>query len=225
VDALACALPNAPCRASAVSARATNLATLTASLSVQPDSGRPITQAQARVYAHAVNLRGYDAPQMKRAGSERPVDDRNYREAFARCAGELRSPHAVVEMRSPTFWSHGRLHYDVVSSTVAVSPSETIANRYLAVLASGHARACITHGYDRLLLRRAGERDELVSAGSPLRDWRPELPPAIGASTRSVEPRCDSRYRPATRTAGASASSYPSTSKASYLPAADQESA
>jgi hypothetical protein len=40
-------------------------------------------------------------------------------------------------------------------------PSEQAADWYLAVLASARARACITHNYRRLLLRRTAERKPL----------------------------------------------------------------
>jgi hypothetical protein len=63
VEVLACALPDAACRASAVSARATNLATLAARSSVQPSAPRSITRAQASAYSRAVNLRATRCPE------------------------------------------------------------------------------------------------------------------------------------------------------------------
>ncbi len=78
VEVLACALLGAGCQASAVSARATNLATLAAGSSSDPGAARPITRAQAGTYAHAVNLRGYDVPGMTQVAPEGSTDDRGY---------------------------------------------------------------------------------------------------------------------------------------------------
>ena len=81
VEVLACALPGAGCQISAVSTGATNLATLPAGSSVQPSASRPPTRAQASVYAHAVNLRGYDVPAMTQVAPEGPTGGRGYWEA------------------------------------------------------------------------------------------------------------------------------------------------
>jgi hypothetical protein len=161
VEVLACVLPGAGCQASDLSAQATNLATLTAGSSAQPNTGRPITRAQARAYAHAVNLRGYDVPGMTQVAPEGPIEDRGSWEAFVRCTGELRSTHTVVSIRSPIFTYSDRLRFQSAYSSVAVLPSERTADRYLAVLASARARACITHNYRRLLLDRTAERKPL----------------------------------------------------------------
>jgi hypothetical protein len=161
VELLACALPGAACQASAASARATNLATLTAGSSAQSNADRPITGAQARAYAHAVNLRGYDVPEMTQVAAEGPIDDRGSWEAFVRCTGELHSTHPAVLIHSPIFTYGHRLRFQSAYSTVAVLPTERAADRYLAVLASARARACITHDYRRLLLGRIAERKPL----------------------------------------------------------------
>jgi hypothetical protein len=161
VNVLACALPDAACQASAVSGSATNLATLTAGSSSHPDAPRPITRAQAGTYAHAVNLRGYDVPEMTQVAREGPTGDRGYWETFARCTDELRSTHAVVTIHSPTFVYSGRLEYQSVYSAVAVLPSERAADRYLAVLASARGRTCITHSDGQWLLRHTAERNPL----------------------------------------------------------------
>jgi hypothetical protein len=161
VEVLACALPGAGCRPSDVSARATNLATLPAGSSAQPGASRPITLARARIYAHAVNLRGYDVPDMTQVVPEGRIDARGNWEAFVRCTGELRSTHTLVSIHSPIFTYGHRLRFQSAYSTVAVLPSERAADRYVAVLASARARACITNGYSRSLLRRTAERKPL----------------------------------------------------------------
>ena len=161
VEVLACALPGARCQASDLSAQATNLATLPDNSSVQPSTSRTITRVQARTYAHAVNLRGYDVPGMTQVAPEGPTEDRGYWETFARCTSEPRATHAVVTIHSPTFIYSGRLEYQSVYSAVAVLPSERAADRYLAVLASARVRTCITYSYNRWRLRHAAARNSL----------------------------------------------------------------
>jgi hypothetical protein len=161
VEVLACALPGAGCLTSGLSAHATNLATLSAGSSVQPNTSLTFSRARTRAYAHAVNLRGYDVPGMTQVTPEGPIDDRGSWEAFVRCTGELRSTHTVVSIHSPIFTYSDRLRFQSAYSTVAVLPTERAADRYLAVLASARARACITHNYRRSLLGRAAERKPL----------------------------------------------------------------
>jgi hypothetical protein len=163
VEMLACALPEAACRASAVSARATNLATL---VSVQPSAPRSITRAQASAYARAVNLRGYEVPGMTQVAPEGPTGGRGYWEAFARCTGELRSAYTVVTIHSPTFIYSGQREYESVYSAVAVLPSEAAANLFIEVLASARARMCITRSYDQSLLRHAAARRHATARNS-----------------------------------------------------------
>ncbi len=109
VEVLACALPGAGCQTPDLSVSATNLGTLSAGSSVQPSTSRSITRAQARTYAHAVNLRGYDVPGMTQVAPEGPTEDGGDWETFARCNGELRSVHTVVTIHSPTFRYRDRL--------------------------------------------------------------------------------------------------------------------
>jgi hypothetical protein len=161
VEVLACALPGAGCQISAVSARATNLATLSGSSSAQPSTNRIVTRVRARAYAHAVNLRSYDVPGMTQVAPEGPVEDRGSWEAFVRCTGELRSTHTVVSIHSPIFTYSHRLRFQLAYSTVAVLPSERAADWYVAVLASARARACITHSDGRALFSLAAARNSL----------------------------------------------------------------
>ncbi len=161
VDVLACALPEAGCQTSAISASATNLATLTAGSSSDPGAPRPITRAQAGTYAHAVNLRGYDVPGMTQVAPEGPIEDGGDWETFARCTGEPRATHTVVTIHSPTFRYRGRLEDQSVYSTVAVLPSEGDADRFLAMVASARADTCIRRDYGRSLLGHAAKRNPL----------------------------------------------------------------
>jgi hypothetical protein len=161
VQVLACALPGAGCLASDLSAHATNLATLAGISLVQPSTSHTISRTQARTYAHAVNLRGYDVPGMTQVAPEGSTGGHGYWEAFTRCTSEPRAAHAVLTVHSPTFLYSGRLEYESVYSAVAILPSERAANRYLAVLASARGRTCITHSDGQWLLRHTAERNSL----------------------------------------------------------------
>jgi hypothetical protein len=183
VDVLACALPDADCPTSTPSAHQTNLATLTAATGA--GSGLRLSGTQATAYAHAVNLRAYDVPELRQVAPEGPTRDRGYWEAFARCNGEPRSMRAVAAIHSPIFGYGGRARYELVYSTVAVLPSEAAADRYVATLASAHARHCIAHAYDLVLLgRTATERSRLNLGALTLK----ALPATAPSTYRSVGP-------------------------------------
>jgi hypothetical protein len=184
VEALACALPGAACHGPALSTRAANLATLTISPLVQTSTNRATDLVRARAYGRAVNLHDYDVPGMAEVAPERSIRDRRYWDAFVRCTGELRSPHALEDIDSPVFSSRGRLQYDVVASTVAILRTEAVANRYLDVLASARARACIAHSYRRPLLGRGARRNLLRVA----RISAALLPAAAPTSYRGLGP-------------------------------------
>jgi hypothetical protein len=155
-DALACALPDAGCPHSTASLRDTSLAALTAS-SPNAVGGPPPTTEQATAYAHAVNLRGYDLPGKTPVAPEGPTQDRGYWEAFVRCTGELRSTHPLAAIHSPEFRYRSRRSYELVYSTVAVLPSRATAARFMGVLESQRARACMASDYEGLLRARAAQ--------------------------------------------------------------------
>jgi hypothetical protein len=150
--ALACALPEAGCPPDAGTLHETSLAPL-------PDgSPRAIatpTAAQAALYAHAVNLRPYHLPGMTQVGPEGPLEDHSYWGAFARCTGRLHSVRAIAAIHSPIFRYTGHGYDEAVYSVVAVLPSSALAARYVGVLASAHARACVAGDYTQQLAHAA----------------------------------------------------------------------
>jgi hypothetical protein len=155
-DVLACALPDARCGPTAI-AGPTSLATLAG-----PYTGararRAPTTAQARAYASAVNLRSDELPGARQIAPEGAAGNGGDWHAFSRCTGELRSLHLVDAVHSPIFRYRGRSQYELVYSIVSVLPSEALATRYIAVVSSERARACITSRYDRWLARLTGTR-------------------------------------------------------------------
>jgi hypothetical protein len=155
VNVLACALPDAACSASAPTTHHTNLATPTA---IGSGTALRLSRAQETAYAHVVNLHAYDVPGLRRFAPEGPTNGRYGWAAFASCSGEPRALHAVRAIHSPIFGYSGRARYESVYSTVTVLPSEAIADRYVATLASARALHCIAHAYDQALPGRRAKR-------------------------------------------------------------------
>jgi hypothetical protein len=149
--ALACALPAAGCPPGAGPLSETSLAPLPDG---PPRATATPTVAQAALYAHAVNLRPYHLPAMTQVGREGPLSDRNYWEAFVRCTGRLHSVRAIAAIHSSVFRSTHR-PYEAVYSVVTVLPTSALATRYVAVLGSTRARACIAGDYSQWLAHAA----------------------------------------------------------------------
>jgi hypothetical protein len=154
VAVLACALPDADCPASAASARPPDLATLAVRRSAQSSSTRPVNREQASVYAHAVNLRGYDVPEMTAVTREGTPEGVGYWGELARCTQERHAIGSSATGESPVFRFGGRLRGGFVYSTVAVFSSDADAERYLAALASARAGSCLARSYQRRLVNR-----------------------------------------------------------------------
>jgi hypothetical protein len=157
-QALACALPEAGCPATAPTIGDTSLATLAAGSAA---NARAPTEQQASAYAGAVNIRGYQVPGMSQLAPEGPVDDRASWEAFARCARAPTSSRSVLLRRSPVFTHASQGQYEVAYSVVAVEPSSAEAARYLRTVSTPRVRECIARAYEQRLLERG-----LDAAGS-----------------------------------------------------------
>lgn len=170
-DMLACALPDAACPPSADWAGVGSLATLRVSSSAMPRSAGPVTRGQVSAYARAVNLRGYDVPEMTPVTQEVTTKHLGYWDAFVRCTDAPSSTHPLVAIRSPTFRYRDRLEGGHVYSIVAVFASAANADTYLAALATARARACGISSDDRQLrpgrAQRHGVRFGRI-AGEPL---------------------------------------------------------
>jgi hypothetical protein len=150
--ALACALPAAGCPPGAGPLRETSLAPLPDG---PPRATATPTVAQAALYAHTVNLHPYDQPGLTQVERGGPIDDRGDWEAFARCTGRLHAADAIAAIHSPVFRSTERRHYEEVYSAVTVLPTGALAARYVGVLASARARACIAGDYGQQLAHAA----------------------------------------------------------------------
>jgi hypothetical protein len=107
----------------------------------------PITKAQARAYARAINLRAADLPRMNAGKPEHEGKAPTRLElALAHCDGELNPQLRVLNRVSPTFTSSAEGEYEYESeneneneneheqihSTVEVLPNQTIAAQHNA---------------------------------------------------------------------------------------------
>jgi hypothetical protein len=198
IRALACALPDALCPASAASLRDSSLATLTGSEGAGPS--RPPTAAAASAYARAVNIRGYDVPGMSEVAPEGPASEIGLWSACAGYTGEPRPTRAIAMVRSPEFTYRSRGEDEFVYSTVVVLPSSVLAGRYMEALDSERVRACIARDYrQRLEHPRLGGKRHLEALTLT------RLPTATprsyrgGAPYRAVALRLDAQLRHATR--------------------------
>jgi hypothetical protein len=159
VAVLACALPDAGCPAGAVVARPPDLAKLATGPSAQTSSRHPVSRGEVSSYAHAVNLRGYDVPEMTAVTREGATENLGYWQEFARCDRAQSSTLSFQASQSPIFRYTGRLKAGFVYSTVALFSSEADADRYLVAFAGASARSCVARSYERRLLGRHGQPD------------------------------------------------------------------
>lgn len=100
-------------------------------------SSAPITAEQALAYAHAVNLRPADEPQMTGKGYTEVVRYLPESAVFFRCVG-LPAGEIKMKIQSPTLNSA----YWWMRSTVWVAARPAFASAYVAALESSHGRQC-----------------------------------------------------------------------------------
>jgi hypothetical protein len=102
-----------------------------------------VTQASALAFAHAVNLRASDQPEMKALGAEGPAPNLHASEvAFARCAGMISPDSVLINIRSAWLSTRGVRELRLLRSRVTVLPSEALARRNLAAFSRSRALRC-----------------------------------------------------------------------------------
>ena len=102
-----------------------------------------VTQASALAFAHAVNLRADDQPEMKAFGAERPAPSLQASNvAFARCAGLISPDSVLINIRSTLLSTRGNRELRLVRSRVTVLPSEALARRDLAAFSGPRGLRC-----------------------------------------------------------------------------------
>jgi len=102
-----------------------------------------VTQASALAFAHAVNLRAGDQPEMKTLGAEGPAPNLHASDvAFARCAGMISPDSDLINIRSIWLSTRGARALRLIRSRVTVLPSEALARRNLAAFSSLRGLRC-----------------------------------------------------------------------------------
>jgi hypothetical protein len=108
----------------------------------------PITKAQARAYARAVNLRAADLPGMNASKPEHEGNAPAHLElALAHCDGELNPQLRVLNRVSPTFTAsaegENEGEHEEIHSAIEVLPNQTIAAEHNAAQISPRGLQCI----------------------------------------------------------------------------------
>ena len=100
-----------------------------------PDHQAKITKAQAKAFAHTVNLRASDLPNMQVTGGEhREARLQQIDHAFARCLGSTKPLDYLARIHSPKFTSEteGEFEYEWIGSLVEVRRTAARDTRLLA---------------------------------------------------------------------------------------------
>ncbi len=102
-----------------------------------------ITKARAVAYAHAVNLRATDVPEMSPGSPERtaPTPKRSTFE-FVRCYGGVSPGRVVLQMHSPEFSVGHGARSQLEESEVEVWPTSGLAAHNFAANHTARYRAC-----------------------------------------------------------------------------------
>jgi hypothetical protein len=140
----------------------------TATNSGDVSAGTPLTRASATAYAHAVNLRAADVPEMSGAGSaegEPPQTPSSQRSssAFSRCFGGVSANARLVKIHSPEFSVGRAAQSQIVRSTVEVWPTAALAVRNNAAYFSSRGQRCFLRYLQaaRLQLKRRAAKLQL----------------------------------------------------------------
>lgn len=101
----------------------------------------PITRAQAIAYAHAVNLRAADIPEMSTSSPEGVAPTPRH-PTFARCYGGVSPARRVLKIHSPEFAAGRGAQSQTEASEVEVWPTPSLAARNIAANHTSRYRAC-----------------------------------------------------------------------------------
>ncbi len=102
-----------------------------------------MTKASAVAFAHAVNLRASDQPEMEAVGPERaaPAPDASEFE-LARCDGGISPARILINIRSTLLSTGNEGEERIIGSRVTVMPSEALARRNLTAFTSPRGLRC-----------------------------------------------------------------------------------
>jgi hypothetical protein len=112
-----------------------------------------VTKSQATSYAHAVNLKPGDVPELTPVGAEKEVSPKPSGEEAARCAGAESRYRRVADVNSARFRGASVSPRETLTSEVAVWPTAGTAERNAAAEVGTRGRACTRHLLERLAIR------------------------------------------------------------------------
>jgi hypothetical protein len=127
--------------------------------SATPRVSAPITKAQAAAYAHAVNLRASDLPDMDVSKPEHEEKAPTHTGLqLARCAGELDPLPRVLARSSPIEEGEEEQAKEVISSSVEVLPTPAVAAEHDAASISPRGLRCLERYIPAALAKGNGRR-------------------------------------------------------------------
>jgi hypothetical protein len=132
----------------ATEAAASTLAPHTLPGSSAQAASKPLTKAQARAFAQAVNLRAADLPDFKVTSEHEheTAAEKRLEHDLLRCVGAKGSEHpALAEVGSKEFERETNAFEQSVQSEVSIARTAGLAAKELAELRSNHVRVCLTH--------------------------------------------------------------------------------
>jgi hypothetical protein len=144
-----------------------------------------ITKARAVAYAHAVNLRSTDVPEMSTSSPEGvvPAPKRSTFE-FSRCYGGVSPVRRVLKSHSPEFSVGHGAQSQLEESEVEVWPTPGLAARNFAANHTSRYRACLVRFQEannkNLNKERAGQLQYGPLTVSPLPDPLPGVDGSFG---------------------------------------------
>jgi hypothetical protein len=129
----------------------------------------PISKARAVTYAHAINLRPTDLPEMTSSSSERELSatpgDRRSSAEFIHCYGGVSPALRVAKIQSPEFSLGAGAQAQDIESRVEVWPTSQLAARNNATYNTPRARACFARSLEALHRRLNEEGAGLLKFG------------------------------------------------------------
>jgi hypothetical protein len=128
-------------------------------------AGGAVTPTQATAYAHAVNLKPGDVPELTAVGAEKGTSAKQGGEEAARCAGAESRYRRVADVKSAKFGGASASPRETMRSEVEVWPTTATAERNAAAELSPRGRACASHLLERLAIRGMTARVRIAHVG------------------------------------------------------------
>jgi hypothetical protein len=156
-----------------VPAAATTRARAAVAAGTSARSERPLTKAQAKAFARAVNLRAADVPGFKVSSEHEheTVAEKRLERELLHCEGGVGGTRQLVEVGSKEF-EHEDEQGDLgVQSGVTVEQTSALAAKELAAVRSARGRECFLHYLNQLFkgqkYRGANIGSASISSGTP----------------------------------------------------------